>query len=210
MKQSPKIASDAFVSPDATVGDGTVIWGACQIHSQVKIGEDCSLGRGVNLSKGVEIGDGCRLQNSAQLFEGVKLGTDVFVGPMVCFTNVRYPRAFLRGKFETTLVGRGASLGASATVRCGISLGEFSMLGAGSVLCRDTPAFALFAGNPAVQLGWLSHLGERLNFVDNKAQCPRNGWRYTLQDGLVVFEEAIDIDEWLLHCRSERQAPSAL
>jgi len=159
------IHETAIVEDGATVGEGTRIWHWVHVCADASIGTDCVLGQNVYVGPGVEIGDGCRIQNNVSVYRNVTLENDVFCGPSAVFTNVRNPRAHVsrRDELETTIVRRGATIGANATVVCGVELGAYSFVGAGSIVVRDVPAYALVVGNPARQIGWVCRCGERLS-----------------------------------------------
>ena len=175
------IHKSAFVDAGVVIGSGTRIWHFVHVLGEVTIGRDCVLGQNVMVGPRVRIGNGCKIQNNVALYEGVDLADDVFCGPSCVFTNVATPRAFLNRKseFRPTPVGRGASIGANATIVCGHRVGAYSLIGAGAVITRDVPDFALMAGVPARRIGWVSHAGERLG--DNLV-CPREGRRYRLAE----------------------------
>ena len=167
----------AFVDEGAIVGRGTKVWHFCHILSGTVLGENCSIGQNVMIGPRVKIGNGCKIQNNVSLYDGVELADNVFCGPSCVFTNVNNPRANVSRKeeFRSTPVGRGASIGANATVVCGHSLGEYCFIGAGAVVTKDVPAFALMVGNPARRAGWMSREGERLG---KDLVCPRTGEQY--------------------------------
>ncbi len=146
------------------IGRGTKIWHFCHILARTTIGENCSIGQNVMIGPNVRIGNGCKIQNNVSIYDGVELADDVFCGPSCVFTNVNNPRADVSRKdeFRKTPIGRGASIGANATIVCGHALGEYCFIGAGAVVTKDVPAFALMAGNPARRIGWMSRAGERL------------------------------------------------
>lgn len=171
------IHASSYVDEGAIVGRGTKIWHFCHILPGTAIGENCSIGQNVMIGPNVKLGNGCKIQNNVSLYAGVELADDVFCGPSCVFTNVNNPRANVSRKdeFRTTPIGRGASIGANATVVCGHSLGEYCFIGAGSVVTKNVPAFALMVGNPARRIGWMSRVGERLAA---DLVCPRNGERY--------------------------------
>ncbi len=170
----------AVIDDGAVIGAGTRIWHFCHVMSGAVIGRDCVLGHNVFVGRGVRIGDGCKLENNVSLFEGVELDAGVFCGPSVVFTNVRTPRAHVdrHGEFLPTLVGRGATLGANSTIVCGIRIGAFATVGAGSVVTKSVPDYALCYGNPAKQAGWMCECGERLDLTEDAMQCRRCGSRY--------------------------------
>lgn len=167
----------SYVDEGARIGEGTRIWHFCHILPGTVIGKDCSIGQNVMIGPRVKIGNGCKIQNNVSLYDGVELADDVFCGPSCVFTNVSNPRANVSRKdeFRTTPIGRGASIGANATIVCGHSLGEYCFIGAGSVVTKDVPAYALMVGNPARRVGWMSRAGERLSA---DLVCPRSGERY--------------------------------
>ncbi|MEM8585467.1 MAG: acyltransferase [Bacteroidota bacterium] len=171
----------AVVDQGAIIGLGTKVWHFCHIMSQSKIGSGCILGQNVFVANGVIIGDRVKIQNNVSLYDGVLLDDDVFVGPSAVFTNVLNPRAHVERKdeYRPTKVGKGATIGANAVIVCGHKIGEYAMVGAGSVVTKDISAFSLVYGNPAVHRAWVSRAGERLEFEDGAyASCPRTGEKY--------------------------------
>jgi UDP-2-acetamido-3-amino-2,3-dideoxy-glucuronate N-acetyltransferase len=187
-------ASEFFVHPtaviddDVVIGRGTTIWHFVHVLSGSRIGEGCVIGQNVMIGPKVRVGDGCKIQNNVSLYEGVLLEDDVFCGPSVVFTNVRLPRAHVsrKAEFQPTVVRRGASLGANATIVCGREIGAYAMIGAGAVVTRDVPPHALMVGNPARQLGWVSRSGDRLGA---DLVCPRTGERYAIAEGGFLQQE---------------------
>lgn len=182
MREDPRfpgvlIHVSSYVDDGVKVGRGTKIWHFCHILPGTEIGENCSIGQNVMIGPNVKLGNGCKIQNNVSLYAGVELGDDVFCGPSCVFTNVTNPRANVSRKdeFRLTLIGRGASIGANATIVCGHSLGEYCFIGAGAVITKNVPAFALMVGNPARRMGWMSRAGERLGA---DLICPRSGERY--------------------------------
>ena len=184
--------SDFYAHPTAVVDDGaqigaeTKVWHFCHVMGGAQLGERCILGQNVFVASGVSVGDGCKIQNNVSLYAGVTLEDHVFCGPSMVFTNVMNPRAHIERKdqYAETRVGRGASIGANATIVCGHDIGEYAFIGAGSVVTREVPAYALVFGAPAKVQGWMSAAGERLSFDDQgRAQCPHSGERYVLTDG---------------------------
>lgn len=171
------IHESSYVDDGAVVGRGTKIWHFCHILSRTSIGENCSIGQNVMIGPNVRIGNNCKIQNNVSIYDGVELADDVFCGPSCVFTNVNNPRADVSRKdeFRPTPIGRGASVGANATIVCGHSLGEYCFIGAGAVVTKDVLAFALMAGNPARRIGWMSKAGERLG---SDLVCVRSGERY--------------------------------
>jgi UDP-2-acetamido-3-amino-2,3-dideoxy-glucuronate N-acetyltransferase len=172
----------AVVDPGAEVGDDARIWHFCHVCSGAKIGPNSSLGQNVYVASSAVIGAGSRIQNNVSIYDGVRLAEDVFVGPSAVFTNVKHPRSHVsrRDEFAPTIVGRGATIGANATVVCGTTLGEFAFVGAGAVVTRDVPPHALVVGNPARRIGWACECGERLG--DN-LECERCETTYALREG---------------------------
>lgn len=166
----------AEVSPQARVGDGTKIWNQAQVRENAVIGTGCIISKNVYIDAGVHIGSGVKIQNNVNVYHGVTVEDDVFLGPSMTFTNDRFPRAFI-SDFEVseTVVKRGASIGANAAIRCGIVIGEYAMVGSGSVVTKDVPAHALVAGNPARRIGWVCKCGGKL---DGNYQCPACGAKY--------------------------------
>lgn len=167
----------SYVDEGAIIGKGTKIWHFCHVLPGTIIGENCSIGQNVMIGPRVKVGNGCKIQNNVSLYDGVELGDDVFCGPSCVFTNVNNPRANVSRKdeFRITPIGRGASIGANATIVCGHRLGEYCFIGAGSVVTKDVPEFALMAGNPARRIGWISRQGEKLS---TDLVCRRSGERY--------------------------------
>jgi UDP-2-acetamido-3-amino-2,3-dideoxy-glucuronate N-acetyltransferase len=169
----------AYIDDNVQIGAGTNIWHFVHVLTNTQIGKNCVLGQNVMAGPDVKIGDDCKIQNNVALYKGVELGDAVFCGPSCVFTNVLTPRAHINRKeeFAKTHVGTGATIGANATIVCGHDLGEYCMIAAGAVVTKNIPAFALVAGVPARQLGWVSRAGERL---DDDLKCPRTGEQYVL------------------------------
>jgi UDP-2-acetamido-3-amino-2,3-dideoxy-glucuronate N-acetyltransferase len=171
----------AVIDPGAQIGEGTRVWHFCHISAGAVLGENCVLGQNVFVANGVTLGNGAKVQNNVSLYTGVVCEDDVFLGPSMVFTNVINPRSFVERKseFRQTLVRRGASIGANATIVCGVTLGQYCMVGAGAVVTKDVPDFALVTGIPAKQIGWVSRLGHRLELDENgRATCPESGETY--------------------------------
>lgn len=188
------MAEDYFVHPTAIVDDGceidkgVKIWHFSHIMSGCKIGEGCNLGQNVVVSPKVKLGKNVRVQNNVSIYEGVICEDDVFLGPSMVFTNVINPRSAVSRKHEykQTLVRKGASIGANATIVCGNEIGEYAFIGAGAVITKPVAAFALVVGNPAKQIGWMSEYGQRLNFnAEGIAACKESGEKYSLQNNQV-------------------------
>jgi UDP-2-acetamido-3-amino-2,3-dideoxy-glucuronate N-acetyltransferase len=176
------IHQSAYVDDDCEIGPGTKIWHFSHVLHNSRIGRDCTLGQNVTVGPAVTVGDDCKLQNNVSVYAGVTLGDGVFCGPSCVFTNVINPRADVdrKDEFKTTPVGRGATIGANATIVCGNQIGEYAMVGAGAVVTSDVPAHALVVGVPARRIGWVSHAGERLG---DDLVCRRTGRRYEEVDG---------------------------
>jgi len=174
----------AIVDDDVIIGEKTKIWHFSHVLSHSQIGAGCSIGQNVSIGPNVTIGNGCKIQNNVSVYKGVTLEDDVFCGPSMVFTNVLTPRAFVERKneFGDTRVGRGATIGANATIVCGHDIGEYAMVGAGAVVTKTVAPYALVVGNPARRIGWVSRTGERLGA---DLVCPRTGERYEEKNGLL-------------------------
>lgn len=169
----------SYVDDPARIGRGTRIWHFSHILGHVTIGENCNIGQNVVVGPRVQLGNDCKIQNNVSLYEGVTLEDDVFCGPSCVFTNVVNPRAFVsrKAEFAPTLVRKGASIGANATIVCGSTIGRYAFIAAGAVVTKDVPDFALMAGVPARRIGWMSKAGVRLG---KDLVCPHDGSRYEL------------------------------
>ncbi|MBK7212279.1 MAG: N-acetyltransferase [Bacteroidales bacterium] len=181
----------AIIDEGCNIGKGTKIWHFTHIMSNCTIGENCNFGQNVVVSPGVVLGKNVKVQNNVSIYTGVICEDDVFLGPSMVFTNVINPRSAVNRKSEyaQTIVRHGASIGANATIVCGHEIGAFSFIGAGAVVTKEVPAYALVVGNPARQTGWMSEYGHRLKFdAEGIAKCPESGETYRLADGKVSKE----------------------
>lgn len=188
MEQNYFADPTAVVDPGCHIGAGTKIWHFSHLMTGCTLGEGCNIGQNVFIASCVTLGRNVKVQNNVSIYAGVVCEDDVFLGPSMVFTNVVNPRSEVcrRDEYATTRVGRGATIGANATVVCGHNIGEYAFIGAGAVVTHDVPPFAIVVGNPAQQLGWMSRRGCRLDFgPDNTATCPESGERYLLSDGRV-------------------------
>jgi UDP-2-acetamido-3-amino-2,3-dideoxy-glucuronate N-acetyltransferase len=179
----------AIIDDGAVIGEGSRVWHWVHISGGARIGKACSFGQNVYVGNRVVIGDNVKIQNNVSVYDNVTLEDGVFCGPSMVFTNVYNPRAEVSRKdeYRDTLVKRGATLGANCTIVCGTTIGEYAFVGAGAVVNRDVPAFALMLGVPARQAGWMSRFGERLDLPltgDGETTCPHTGERYVLRDGV--------------------------
>lgn len=183
-----------FAHPSSVIDDGcqiadtASIWHFCHLSEGCRIGEHCNLGQNVFIGRNVALGANVKVQNNVSIYEGVTCGDDVFIGPSVVFTNVINPRAAISRKdeYKNTLVGKGATIGANATILCGITIGEYAFIGAGAVVTKPVLSYALMTGNPAKQSGWMSEQGYKLSFDEKgRAVCPGNGQQYQLLNNIV-------------------------
>lgn len=182
------VHESSYVDDCCSIGKGTKIWHFSHIMSGCTIGENCNIGQNVVISPNVVLGRNCKIQNNVSVYTGVRCEDDVFLGPSMVFTNVINPRSAVSRKdeYRETLIRRGASIGANVTIVCGHSLGEYCLIGAGSVVTKDVPAYALMVGNPARRIGWVSRNGEKLQFNEQgRATCPMTGEEYILENGEV-------------------------
>jgi len=191
-----KETSPYYVHPTAIVDDGasigidTKIWHFCHVMSGTVIGGECSLGQNVFTANKVVLGNNVKVQNNVSIYEGVICEDDVFLGPSMVFTNVINPRSHVSRKeeYRQTLVKQGASIGANATIVCGVTIGRYAFIGAGAVVTKDVPNYGLVVGNPGRLDGWMSEYGERLHFAKGRATCTATGDQYFLKQGIVAKE----------------------
>ena len=189
MSEEYYVHETAVVDEDVIIGKRSKIWHFCHIMGSATIGEDCVVGQNCFIANDVELGNNVKIQNNVSIYSGVICEDDVFLGPSMVFTNVTNPRSSVvrRGHYEKTLVRQGASIGANATIVCGNEIGKFAFIGAGAVVTKIVPAYALVVGNPAKQLGWMSEHGHRLEFNDEGiATCTESGEKYKLEDQTVT------------------------
>ena len=178
----------AVIDEECEIGDGTKIWHFSHIMSKCKLGKNCNVGQNVVVSPEVVLGNNVKVQNNVSIYTGVICEDDVFLGPSMVFTNVTNPRSAVnrRGEYSSTLVEKGASIGANSTIVCGNNIGRYAFIGAGAVITKEVQPYALVVGNPGRQVGWMSEFGHRLEFdTNNEASCPESGERYKLIDGRV-------------------------
>jgi UDP-2-acetamido-3-amino-2,3-dideoxy-glucuronate N-acetyltransferase len=179
----------AVIDEGCQIGKGSKIWHFSHIMPNCVIGEGCNIGQNVVVSPDVVLGNNVKVQNNVSIYTGVRCEDDVFLGPSMVFTNVINPRSAIirKDEYKETVVKKGASIGANATIVCGNDIGRYSMIGAGAVVTKNVPDFALLVGNPARQLGWVSIYGHRLNFDENNnATCPESGQRYEISENNVI------------------------
>ncbi|MEI6124291.1 MAG: acyltransferase [Bacteroidota bacterium] len=179
----------AVIDSDCEIGSGTRIWHFTHIMSNCQIGENCNIGQNVVVSNGVILGKNVKIQNNVSLYTGVICEDDVFLGPSMVFTNIVNPRSAVirKDQYVKTIVRKGASIGANATIVCGHDIGEFAFIGAGAVVTKAVKPYALVVGNPAKQIGWISEFGHRLNFsAEGIAVCPESNEKYKLENGKVT------------------------
>lgn len=179
----------AIIDSGASVGEGTRVWHWVHVSAGAVIGENCSLGQNVYVGNDVRIGNNVKIQNNVSVYDAVTLEDNVFCGPSMVFTNVYNPRSAVsrKGEYRRTLVRQGATLGANSTIVCGVTVGRYAFVGAGAVVNRDVPDFALMLGVPARLAGWMSRNGERLEFSGELAICPATGEKYVLRDGVCAL-----------------------
>lgn len=178
----------AVIDPGCNIGKGTKIWHFSHIMKGCEIGENCNIGQNVVVSPGVRLGRNVKVQNNVSIYTGVTCGDDVFLGPSMVFTNIVNPRSSVirKDSYVATIVEKGASIGANATIVCGNKIGTYAFIGAGAVVTKEVKPYALVIGNPARQTGWMSEFGHKLNFgEDGIATCPESGEKYRLENGTV-------------------------
>ena len=181
----------AVIDEGCQIGEGTKIWHFSHIMPNCNIGLSCNIGQNVVISPEVVLGNNVKVQNNVSIYTGVICEDDVFLGPSMVFTNVMNPRSAVnrRDNYLKTIVKQGASIGANATIVCGHDIGRYAFIGAGAVVTKHVPDYALVVGNPARQIGWMSEYGHRLNFDENgMAECPESGDKYTLNENIVERE----------------------
>lgn len=186
----------AYVDEPCEIGDGTKIWHFSHIQSGARIGKKCILGQNVNVSSNVIIGDNVKIQNNVSIYTGTVIEDDVFLGPSCVLTNITNPRSQIvrHSLYEKTLLRRGCTVGANATIVCGITIGRYAFIGAGALVSKDVPNYALMVGVPAIQQGWMSRHGHKLEFNrEGKSVCPESRLRYQLLNNCQV--KCLDLDE---------------
>lgn len=183
------VHESSYVDEGCKIGKGTKIWHFSHVMTGCRLGENCNIGQNVVISPEVILGNNVKVQNNVSIYTGVECADDVFLGPSMVFTNVVNPRSAVnrRGQYSKTHVGKGASIGANATIVCGHDIGKFAFIGAGAVVTKTVPDYALVVGNPAKQIGWMSEFGHRLIFDENnEATCPESNEIYILSKGSVI------------------------
>jgi len=188
---SVTIHPSAIVDEGAQIGEGSRVWHFVHVCGGARVGQNVSMGQNVFIGNKVTIGDNCKIQNNVSVYDNVHLEEGVFCGPSMVFTNVYNPRSLIERKdeYRDTLIKKGATLGANCTIVCGVTIGEYAFVGAGAVINKDVPAYALMVGVPARQIGWMSEFGEQLDLPvqgDGETTCPHTGSRYVLKDNQLV------------------------
>lgn len=185
----PMIHGTAVIDDGCLIGNGSRIWHFCHLISGCSIGKNCTLGQNVMVASGVVLGNNVKVQNNVSLYEGLVCEDDVFIGPSAVFTNVTNPRSAInrKGQYKKTILRKGVTVGANATILCGIELGNYAFIGAGAVVTEDVMPYSLIIGNPGHHVGWMSEFGHRLQFKpDGLAECPESGEVYIFSHGEVV------------------------
>ena len=187
MKNNFFVHSSSIIDSPCEIGEGTKIWHFSHIMKDCKIGKKCNIGQNIVVSPNVILGNNVKVQNNVSIYSGVICEDDVFLGPSMVFTNIINPRSAIirRDNYIKTVVKKGASIGANATIICGNTIGKYSLIGAGAVVTRNILDYELVVGNPANHLGWVSEYGHRLNFINGIAKCPESSQEYLLQKGKV-------------------------
>ncbi|MBK8721447.1 MAG: N-acetyltransferase [Saprospiraceae bacterium] len=188
MNNSYFVHPSSIVDDGAIIGENTKIWHFCHISSNTIIGKDCNFGQNVFVAPNVKLGNGVKVQNNVSIYEGVECADAVFLGPSMVFTNVMNPRSGVsrKNEYKKTIVQEGVTIGANATIVCGITIGKYAFIGAGAVVTKNIPPFALVVGNPSRQIGWMSEKGEKLQFGDDQiAICPLSKEKYKLSNNKV-------------------------
>ena len=198
------VHQSAYVDEPSSIGEGTKIWHFCHVMAGARIGARCILGQNVFVASEVAIGNNVKIQNNVSLYTGVTLEDDVFCGPSCVFTNVTNPRSQIlrKDEYRATVVRRGATIGANATIICGITVGRYAFIAAGALVRTNVPDYALMAGVPAVQKGWMSRHGQRLQKRDGSGflLCPQSGWRYVESNGNLTCRDAGEDEPLPAHC----------
>ena len=184
------VHESSCIDEDVQIGKGSKIWHFSHLQPGARIGKGCILGQNVNVGSNVVVGNYCKIQNNVSIYEGVELQNYVFCGPSMVFTNIRLPRSEFPQKgsiyYEKTLVKKSASIGANATIICGVTIGEYALIGSGTVVTKDVPDYALVIGNPGVLVGWVNRYGDKLFFDDNGFSiCPKSNLKYQLLNNKV-------------------------
>jgi len=182
------IHESSEIDENCFIGEGTKIWHFCHIMNKSSIGKNCNIGQNVVVSPNVNIGDNVKIQNNVSVYTGVEIQNNVFVGPSVVFTNIKNPRSEInrRKEFIKTLVKEGATLGANSTIICGVTIGKYALIGAGTVVTKDIKDYALVVGNPGKQVGWVSEFGHKLHFSKDIAVCKESKQKYRLKNNFIV------------------------